>query len=111
MGLSVENEILVLLSMIVLFSGVLRRFFGSDTAGGRIERKLAKARDYGLLSEVATTPSEQSATYVRELLRSNGIRSTTAPADEGDGQHVLVFPADARAAADVLLRVSDTGEE
>jgi hypothetical protein len=109
MGLSVENEVLVLLAIIVLLSGVLRRFFGSDTAGGRIERRLAKARDYGLLSEVATAPSEQAATYVRELLRSKGIRATTAPDDDGTTQHVLVFPADARAAAEVLLGVSDTG--
>ena len=64
MGLSIPNEVLVLAAMILLLSGVLRRFFGSQTAGGRIERKLAKARDYGLLSEVATAPSEQAAAFV-----------------------------------------------
>jgi hypothetical protein len=105
MGLPGGDEIAVLASVIILLSGVLRWFFGSQTAsGGRAERKLAKARDYGLLSEVATAPSEQAATFVRELLRSNGIRATTAPDDDGATQHVLVFPADARAAADVLLR-------
>jgi hypothetical protein len=108
MGMSIPDEALVLIAVIFVLSGVLRRFFGSDTArGGRVERKLARARDYGLLSEVATAPSEQAATYVRELLRSNGIRATTAPDDENGTTHVLVFPADAQAAADVLLRVSD----
>ena len=105
MGLPARDEIAVLVAMIILLSGVLRWFFGSQTTdGGRTERKLAKARDYGLLSEVATAPSEQAATFVRELLRSNGIRATTAPDDDGATQHVLVFPADAKAAADLLLR-------
>jgi hypothetical protein len=102
MGLSIPDEVLVLAAILILLSGVLRRFFGSDTVG--IERKLARARDYGLLSEVATVPSEQAATFVRELLRRNGIRATTAPDDDGATQHVLVFPADARAAAELLLR-------
>jgi hypothetical protein len=105
MGLSIPDEALILMAVIILLSGVLRRFFGSDTAGaGRIERRLTKARDYGLLSEVATAPSEQAANFVRELLRSNGIRATTAPGDDGSTQRVLVFPADAQAAADLLLR-------
>lgn len=105
MGLPVRDEIAVIVSMIILLSGVLRWFFGSQTTRvGRAERKLAKARDYGLLSEVATAPSEQAAIFVRELLRSNGIRATTAPDDDGATQHVLVFPADAKAAADLLLR-------
>jgi hypothetical protein len=102
MGLSIQDEVLVLAAILILLSGVLRRFFGSDTAG--IERKLDRARDYGLLSEVATVPSEQAATFVRDLLRHNGIRATTAPDDDGATQHVLVFPADARAAAELLLR-------
>jgi hypothetical protein len=104
MELPISDEVAVLVAVIILLSGVLRWFFGSQTArGGRAERRLARARDYGLLSEVATAPSEQSATFVRELLRSNGIRATTAPDDDGATQHVLVFPADARKAADVLL--------
>lgn len=104
MGLSIPNELLVLGAIIVLLSGVLRRYFGSQTArGDRAERKLTRARDYGLLSEVATAPSEQAAVFVRELLRRNGIRATTAPDDDGRTQHVLVFPADAEAAANVLL--------
>ncbi|HEX5401091.1 MAG TPA: hypothetical protein VFX16_02175 [Pseudonocardiaceae bacterium] len=108
MGLSIPNEVLVLAAVIILLSGILRRLFGSQTAGGgRIERKLAKARDYGLLSEVATAPSEQAATFVRELLRRNGIRATTAADDDGATQHVLVFPADAKAAAELLLHSGD----
>ncbi|HEX9338619.1 MAG TPA: hypothetical protein VF892_22160 [Pseudonocardiaceae bacterium] len=108
MGLSVPDEVLVLLAVIFVLSGVLRRYFGSDLP--RIERRLAKARDYGLLSEVATAPSVKSATFVRDLLRSKGIRATTAPDDNGTTQHVLVFPRDARAAADVLLGVNDGSE-
>lgn len=108
MGLTGLDEALVLLAVIFVLSGVLRRFFGSDVP--RVERRLAKARDYGLLSEVATAPSEQAATFVRDLLRSKGIRATTAPDDNGTTQHVLVFPKDARAAADVILGVSDGGE-
>ena len=102
MALSVPNEVFILAAVILLLSGVARRFFGSDTP--RVERKLAKARDYGLLSEVATAPSRQAASFVQDLLRRNGIRATTAPDDDGTTQHVLVFPADAKAAADVLLR-------
>jgi hypothetical protein len=102
MGLSIPNQVLILAAVIFVLSGILRRFFGSDTP--RVERKLAKARDYGLLSEVATVPSEQAATFVRDLLRRNGIRATTAPDDDGATQHVLVFPADAEAAAELLLR-------
>jgi hypothetical protein len=104
MGLPVRDEIAVLVAVIFLLSGVLRWFFGSQTSGGRVERKLARARDYGLLSEVATAPSEQAAQFVRELLRNNGIRATTAQDDDGATQHVLVFPADAKAAAELLLR-------
>jgi hypothetical protein len=102
------DEALILFAVIILLAGILRRYFGSDI--DRTERKLAKARDYGLLSEVATAPSEQAATFVRDLLRSNGIRATTAPDDNGATQHVLVFPADAHAAANVLLQVNDGGE-
>jgi hypothetical protein len=102
MGLSIPEEFVVMAAIIILLSGVLRRFFGSDTV--RVERKLTRARDYGLLSEVATAPSEQAAIFVRELLRRNGIRATTAPDDDGATQHVLVFPSDAQAAADLLLR-------
>lgn len=105
MGLSIPDEVLVLAAIIFVLSGVLRRFFGSELARqSRGERKITKARDYGLLSEVATAPSEEAATFVRELLRSNGIRATTAPDDDGATQHVLVFPKDAKAAADLLLR-------
>jgi hypothetical protein len=103
MGLPISDEALVLLAMIVLLSGVLRWFFGSDT-GKRADRQMAKAADYGLLAEVATAPSEQAAKFVQDQLRRNGIRATTAPSGDGARLRVLVFPKDARAAADVLLR-------
>ena len=111
MGLPSE-EALILFGAIFVLATVLRVTFGSDTARtGRTDRRLAKARDYGLLSEVATVPSERAAAFVRDLLRGNGIRSTTAPVDDGVGQRVLVFPADQRAAADLLLGVNDNGFE
>jgi hypothetical protein len=105
MGLTVPDEVLVLLAVLFVLSGILRRYFGSDLP--RIERRLAKARDYGLLSEVATAPSVKAAEFTRDLLRSKGIRATTAVDDNGTTQHVLVFPKDARAAADVLLKEDD----
>ncbi|HVV18252.1 MAG TPA: hypothetical protein VHF06_02375 [Pseudonocardiaceae bacterium] len=104
MALPIQDEVAVLVAVIFLLSGVLRWFFGSQKTSARVDRKLARARDYGLLAEVATAPSEQAAQFVRELLRSNGIRATTAPDDDGATQHVLVFPADADAAAKLLLR-------
>lgn len=109
MGLGIP-EVLVLAVVVFVLSAVLRWSVGSQTArGDRMERKLARARDYGLLREVATAPSERAAGFARDLLRRNGIRATTAPGAEGGTLRVLVFPADARAAADVLLR--DVDEE
>ncbi|HWC83307.1 MAG TPA: hypothetical protein VG756_25395 [Pseudonocardiaceae bacterium] len=106
------DELLVLAVVVFILTLVLRWSFGSETArSGRAERKLAKARDYGLLHEVASAPSEQSAVFARDLLRRNGIRATTVPTEVGDGQRVLVFPQDASAAADVLLRDEETGEQ
>jgi hypothetical protein len=102
MGLSVPNEALILLAVVFLLSGVLRRFFGSQNAAA--DRKLARARDYGLLAQVATAPSERAAEYVRDLLRRNGIRATTVPGEDGTTRRVLVFPKDASTAAAILLR-------
>lgn len=115
MGLPSE-EALILLSAIFGLAAVLRVTFGSDTARAgradrRLDRRLTRARDYGLLFEVATVPSDRAAAFVRDLLRGNGIRSTTAPVDDGAGKRVLVFPADQRAAAGLLLRVNDNGLE
>ena len=45
---------------------------------------------------------------MRDLLRRNGIRATTAPGEAGDTLRVLVFPADARAAADLLLKQDES---
>ncbi|HEX7661447.1 MAG TPA: hypothetical protein VF444_18390 [Pseudonocardiaceae bacterium] len=101
MGLPLSDETMLLLAVLFLLSGVLRRVFGTQTS--RAERKLARARDYGLLREIATVPSPRSATFVQERLRQRGIRSTVAPSERDDRLGVLVFPADARTAADALL--------
>ncbi|HEX3791270.1 MAG TPA: hypothetical protein VHW44_25635 [Pseudonocardiaceae bacterium] len=111
MGLDVPEELIVLALVLFLLSVMLRRSFGSDTARPtRAARKVARARDYGLLREIATAPSEQAAAFVRERLASHGIRATTAPGPEGGpagSLRVLVFAADAAAAADLLLSDSD----
>lgn len=107
MELSVPEELTVLALVVFLLSLALRWSFGSETAK---QRKLTKARDYGLLRQVATAPSEPAAQFVKDLLRSHGIRATTAPGP-ADGpaevRRVLVFPADAANAADLLLRDFD----
>jgi hypothetical protein len=105
MGLPISDETVVLLVVVFLLAAMLRWVFGAQTS--RIDRKLAKARDYGLLREVATVPSKQAAEFVQDRLRRRGIRSTVAPSDHDDRLRVLVFPADARAAADALLSDSE----
>jgi hypothetical protein len=105
-GMAGTEELLVLLAIGFLLCAVLRWSFGD----GRVTRKLHKARDYGLLREVATTPSDRAARFVQDRLRRGGIRATTAPDDDTGAVHVLVFPADARAAADLLLTDDPTDE-
>jgi len=107
MALGIPDELLVLGVVVFLLSAVLRWSFGGREA--RAERRLSRARDFGLLREVATASSEKAATFARDLLRRNGIRATTAPGESGGSQRVLVFPADAHAAADLLLRQDDDG--
>jgi hypothetical protein len=101
MSLPLSDEMVVMIGIAILLSGILRWAFGGPA---RAERKLTRARDYGLLHEIATTSSERAAQFAREQLRHNGIRATTAPGDDGATQRVLVFPADAARAADVLMR-------
>ena len=108
MGMGMPDELMVLALVVFVLMAVLRWSFGSQNA--RSERKLARARDYGLLREVATTHSDQAARFVQDLLRRNGIRTTTAPGEEADTVRVLVFPKDARAAADLLLHDPESGE-
>jgi hypothetical protein len=102
MGLPIPDETVVLIVVIFLLAAVLRWVFGAQTS--RIDRKLAKARDYGLLREIATVPSQQAARFVQDRLRERGIRSTLVPCDQDGRLRVLVFPADAPAAAATLLR-------
>ena len=99
--------LLILMCVLAAFAGLMRWSYGSDTAALRHPRPRRRSRpgDYGLLREIAIVPSHQAAQFVREQLQRNGIRSTTAPAD--DGQRILVFPADVEAATAALLHLHE----
>jgi hypothetical protein len=56
-------------------------------------------------------PSHQAAQFVRDQLRHNGIRSTTAPTEDRAGQRILVFPADVDAATAALLHLHEGDPE
>lgn len=58
----------------------------------------------GLLTEVSRVPGQEAARILRDRLRAAGIRSTTAPADDGAGFAVLVFGRDVPDAKVVLSR-------
>jgi hypothetical protein len=102
--------LLILLCVLAAFAGLMRWSYGSDTARPRSRRR-SRQSDYGLLREIAIVPSHQAAQFVRERLRDNGIRSTTAPADDYGGQRVLVFPADVEAATAALLHLHEGDPE
>ncbi|MEJ8281844.1 hypothetical protein [Pseudonocardia spirodelae] len=59
----------------------------------------------GLLTEVSRVPGPDAARVLRERLRAEGIRATTARAD-GGGWALLVFPGDVKDAKVVLSRRS-----
>ncbi|WP_280269328.1 hypothetical protein [Nocardia wallacei] len=64
-----------------------------------------EAEDYGLLVAAATVPSDDAARTVRNILRANGIRSTTGPAFRHPQRHhrrILVFAEDAARAYQVI---------
>ena len=102
--------LLILLCVLAAFAGLMRWSYGSDIARDAAARPRARRRsrtgDYGLLREIAVVPSHQAAQFVREQLRDNGIRSTTAP-DDGGGQRILVFPDDVDAATAALLHLHE----
>lgn len=111
MGLPVSDETLVLILVVFVLSAALRWTFGSES-GRRSRwtlRRLRKKRDYGLLREIATAPSERAALFVQERLRDNGIKATIVPEAGGARLRVMVFPADQRAAVALLLRDTDAG--
>jgi hypothetical protein len=56
--------------------------------------------DFGLLEPVSTVRTADDAQMLRELLRSEGIRSTVTEAEAGYA--VLVFARDARRARDLV---------
>jgi hypothetical protein len=99
------TALLIVLCVLAALAGLLRWSYGSDTARPRLRR--TKAGSFGLLREIAIVPSHQAAQYVRDQLRRNGIRSTTAPTDDRTGQRILVFPADVDAATAALLHLHE----
>ncbi len=106
------SALLILLCVLAAFAGLLRWSYGSDTARPRQYRwRGRRTGNYGLLREIAIVPSHQAAQYVREELRRNGIRSTTAPTDDRTGQRILVFPADMDAATAALLHLHEGDHE
>ena len=66
--------------------------------------------DFGLLTPVATAPTREDAEMLRDVLQSNGIRCTLAPAkvvERGrrktvQPMHVLVFLGDADRAKNLV---------
>ena len=102
--------LLILLCVLAAFAGLMRWSYGSDTARAR-PRRTGKQGDYGLLREIAIVPSHQAAQFVRDQLRRNGIRSTTAPTDDHSGQRILVFPSDVDAATAALLHLHEGDPE
>ncbi|HEY4458022.1 MAG TPA: hypothetical protein VGN81_27150 [Pseudonocardiaceae bacterium] len=104
------TALLILLCVLAAFAGLMRWSYGSDTARTRPRRR-GKTGDYGLLREIAIVPSHQAAQFVQDQLRRNGIRSTTAPADDYSGQRILVFPNDVEAATAALLHLHEGDPE
>jgi hypothetical protein len=103
-GPSHDRHVLVLdwllvLPMFILLIGLLRWAFGDDRAIGPAE---AGGGGYGLLREVASAPSRRAAEALRDRLRTEGVRATTALTEDGAGCRVLVF-ADDEAAARLVL--------
>ncbi|MFI9415175.1 hypothetical protein [Nocardia gamkensis] len=71
----------------------------------RLGRAVPVAEDYGLLFPVATTATEDTARYVRDMLRASKIRATTSRPQVRSGRRylrVLVFPEDAARAYAVI---------
>jgi hypothetical protein len=101
--------LLIVLCVLAAFAGLMRWSYGSDTA--RPKRRKSTNGDYGLLREIAIVPSHQAAQFVRDQLRHNGIRSTTAPTEDRTGQRILVFPADVDAATAALLHLHEGDPE
>lgn len=71
---------------------------------GRRQVRDSDPEDFGLLIPVATAPTREDAEMLREVLMSNGIRCTLAPAggSRRRSMHVLVFLGDADRAKNVV---------
>lgn len=96
--------VLTVLGVLVL---VLRWAFGRG--GSVVERRPRSGRvgEYGLLVSVAQADGAAEAEQLRAALDEVGLRVTVATTL--DGQHVLVFPADAEHARQVLATRRRTG--
>lgn len=89
---------LLVLPVFALLIALLRWAFGDD----RAVRPVGGDGGYGLLREVAVAPSRAAADALRDRLRKEGVRATTAPTEDGTGFRVLVFPTDEATARLVL---------
>ncbi|HEV2779799.1 MAG TPA: hypothetical protein VGX25_10420 [Actinophytocola sp.] len=89
--------LLVPLAAIGVLALVLRWALSQDTDE-------AHRKDYGLLREVAKVPSPTAARVVEQRLQEAGVRSTTVPAEDGNGMRIMVFPGDENTAIQALLR-------
>lgn len=86
-------ELLIAVAMTVMIGAMLRPFV----------RVRQVQRDYGLLREVATAPTQRAAGAVVTRLRDNGIRVTTAESEDGERLRIMVFQMDERRAIELLL--------
>jgi hypothetical protein len=91
---------LVAIATVGLLTLLLRWAFGHGHS--LIERPIRPGAtgEYGVLVDVASPPTFVEAELLRRSLADAGVRATLA--DTRDGPRVLVFPADAATAREVL---------
>jgi spore maturation protein SpmB len=92
---------LVAFGALVVIILICRWVFSTSDRDARAARRTAAAvrsrgGDYGLLVPVASVRTPDDAQMLRAVLRDAGIRSTLS------GSEVLVFPADAPRARDLV---------
>jgi hypothetical protein len=95
---------LVALAALGLIVLMMRWVFSTDARDARAAQRREERRaagDYGLLVPVARVRTREDAELLRGVLREAGIRGTVAP-DEDGRLAVLVFPADAYRARDLV---------
>jgi hypothetical protein len=91
---------LVALGLVLVLVLLLRWAFGHGTSVVARRPSTGTEEEYGLLTPVARPETFVEAELLRQRLLSHGIRATLAPTSEGP--RVMVFPADAAIAGEVL---------